>query len=152
MRYPDIALYPDTRLLIEGYCRSASSFAAECFRYANGQDVKLVWNMHSAGSVVEAKKWKIPTILLIRAPKDVALSTKLMNKALPFKIILDEYIKYYRFLYRYRNHFIVATRDQVNSDFGKVIKRTNNRYGTQFKIFKHTKNNSKRVIALMKKK
>ena len=148
-RYPRQTVDPSKVLLIEGFCRSASSFAAECFRHANGFDVKLAWNMHAPGAVVYAKEQGIPVLLMIRKPKDTVISTKLMNPALPFKVILTQYIGYYKFLYRCRDHMVVATRDQVNEDFGHVIERLNRRFAREFKVFDHTPQNHQMVLDYM---
>lgn len=132
IRYPQNTVSSKTNLLIEGFGRSGSSMTADCFRVLNKGQLQLVWNQKSIVGIHYASVWKVPTLVLIRDPKQVALSYKLMNGALKFETILTGYINYYRAAWKYREAFVLATNRTVLSDLKGVITNINEKFGTNF--------------------
>lgn len=59
---------PEHDLVIEGFPRSANSFAFHAFAEANGSELRIGTHTHSPAQVVQAARWKIPTMVLVRDP------------------------------------------------------------------------------------
>ena len=141
----------DTQLVIEGFPRSGNSFARRAFVLAqNGSfDTKrIAHHVHVPAQVVQAARWQIPTLVLIRRPRDAVLSFALWDP-----ISVDQAIRYYLSFYEtveeYRDAFVLGLFEEITEDFGLVIKRINDKFGTTFSLFRHDEENVGRVFADM---
>lgn len=143
-------------VVIEGFQRSANSFAVRAFRMAQpdaGRRLRIATHIHSPAQIALAARWGIPAILLVRHPDDAVVSVlawaRQLNKLPPeaFKgPDINRLARYWTLRYclfyerarAYRSHFVMAPFDQVTRDFGSVIDRMNKRFGTAFQRFAHT--------------
>ena len=132
--YPIKSLKKETDLLMEGFGRSGSSFTRDSFYLLNKKKINIAWNQKSPAAVAEAVKWKKPILILIRAPKEVALSYKIMNENLSFELILDQYIKYYKTIWKHKNNFIIAKNEQVWKNINDCINQLNKKFTTKFEF------------------
>lgn len=137
----------DTEIVIEGFPRTGSSFAVAAFRRAQGRPVRVAHHVHAPAQVMAAVRWGIPALVLIREPEDSALSLVIRNPEIPIAQALTGYERFYRPLLSRRHRFASATFDEVVEDFGKVIDRINERYGTGFARFEHTEENAASILA-----
>jgi hypothetical protein len=64
----------NTDIVIDGYPRSANSFAVGAFRHAQSTPVKIGYHLHVPAQIVRSCELCIPTILLIRHPVDTIVS------------------------------------------------------------------------------
>ena len=105
-------------------------------------------HFHVPAQVVRAARWQIPTLVLIRKPKDAVLSFALWNP-----ISVDQALKYYISFYetseKYRDAYVLGLFEEITEDFGQVIKRINDKFGTTFSLFRHDEGNVGRVFADM---
>jgi hypothetical protein len=83
----------------------------------------------------------IPTIVLVRDPEDAVLSLSLWTPHVTLEEGLRDYVRFYRRILPYRDRFVVATFEEVSTDFGEVIRRLNERFGSSFQEFQHTEAN-----------
>jgi hypothetical protein len=159
-RYPPLALplarlrrghgevvFRDTEIVIEGFPRTGSSFAVAAFRRAQGRPVRVAHHVHAPAQVMAAVRWGIPALVLIREPEDSVLSLVIRNPEIPIAQALTGYERFYQPLLSRRRRFAAATFDEVVEDFGKVIDRINERYGTGFARFEHTEENAASILA-----
>lgn len=123
---------PRTELILEGYPRSANAYAEWAFRYANGDDVRIAVRMHSPRAVRFGVEHAIPTIVLIRRPLDAVASWLQYKPGLKAERAFWRYALYYEHVYPLRHDVVIADFDEVVADFGAVIKRCNEHYGTSF--------------------
>src|SRR5215207_9929823 len=141
---------PDTQLVIEGFPRSANSFARLAFRVAQNEKVSVAHGLHVPAQVIRAARWEIPTLVLIRKPKDAILSFVLRDP-----ISVDQALKYYLSFYetveKYRDAYVLGLFEEVTEDFGEVIRRVNDKFGTAFSLFSHDERNVDRVFARIEK-
>jgi hypothetical protein len=142
---------PDTQLVIEGFPRSGNSFARRAFIMAqNDPQIKndIAHHLHVPAQVVRAARWQIPTLVLIRRPRDAVLSLVIRDP-----ISVDQALRYYLSFYetveKYRDAYVLALFDEVTEDFGQVIKRINDKFGTTFSLFRHDEENVSKVFADM---
>lgn len=137
------AVRPQTEIVIEGFPRSANTFAVAAFRRAQPKHVEIAHHLHLAVQVLYAIKHNIPALVLIREPEPAMLSYMLLPSypSSSPRHALSEYVRFYETLEPYRDRFVLADFHEVVQDFGSVIQRINRRYGTDFQIFKHTSEN-----------
>ncbi len=143
------AVTPDKQVVIEGFPRSGNSFARRAFIMAQEEtfDVtSIAHHLHVPAQVVRAAQWRIPTLVLIRRPKDAVLSFALWDP-----ISIDQALKYYLSFYetveKYRDAYVLGLFEEVTEDFGQVIKRINDKFGTTFSLFRHDEENVRKVFA-----
>ena len=91
---------------------------------------------------------RIPTLVLLRRPRDAVLSFVIWNP-----ISVDQALRYYISFYetseKYRDAFVLGRFEEVTEDFGQVIKRINDRFGTTFSLFRHDEENVSKLFAGM---
>jgi len=134
-------LTKETDLLIEGYPRSGNNFAVEAFQRSQPQALRVAHHVHAPAHVLAAIRSSIPAIVLIREPQDAILSFVIRNPYISIRQAIRGYVRFYEPLLPYRDGFVVGPFPEVTSDFGRVIRRANNRFGTSFHEFEHTEEN-----------
>ena len=137
---------PDTEIVIEGFPRSANSFAVAAFARAQGRKPNIAHHVHAPAQVVAAARAGVPTIVLIRNPEDAALEYVIKKPAITIGQALRGYARFYQPLLRIRSGFVVGVFDEVTKDFGAVIRRLNERFGTAFREFEHTQQNARATL------
>ena len=114
---------PDTQLVIEGFPRSGNSFARRAFIMAQNEifdATRIAHHLHVPAQVVRAARWQIPSLVLIRRPRDAVLSLAIRDP-----ISVDQALRYYVSFYetaeRYRDAYVLGLFEEVTEDFGRVI-------------------------------
>jgi hypothetical protein len=141
---------PDTQLVIEGFPRSANTFARVAFTRAQSERVRIAHGLHVPAQVIRASRWRIPTLVPIRKPKDAVLSFAIRDP-----ISVDQALRYYLSFYEtveeYRDAYVLGLFEEVTEDFGEVIRRINDRFGSAFSPFSHDERNVEGVFARIEK-
>lgn len=152
----------ETDLCVDGYPRSANSFATSAIQAAQQPEpISIAHHTHVAANLMQACEWGVPAVMLIRAPKDAivsftALRQEVMSREqgqnepipfLPFAIQVDAWIAFYQSLLPYRDQLVIAPFPAVVSDMGAVINAINGKYETDFTRFEHTEDNVAAVHA-----
>jgi hypothetical protein len=137
---------PGTQLVIEGFPRSANSFARVAFNRAQKGTVRIATGLHVPAQVIRAARWRIPTLVLIRSPKDAVLSFAIRD---PISVgqALRYYLSFYETVEGYGDAYVLGTFEEVTGDFGRVIRRLNDRFDTSFSPFHHNERNVEAVLA-----
>lgn len=136
-----IFVKPDTEVIIEGYPRSANTFAHVAFEFAQNRPVKIASHFHASGQVILGIKYKIPTLVLIRKPVDAIASLLVREHYLTVRQAINWYVGFYQSLVPYINDMVIADFSEVITDYGSVISKFNHFYGTKFSVFEHTEQN-----------
>jgi hypothetical protein len=137
---------PGTEVVIEGFPRSATSFAVAAFQMAQDRKVDIAHHTHSPAQVIEAVRRGIPTLLLVREPEDAILSHLVRRPDLTVGQGLRGYVRFHRPLIRYRRGFVVGTFEQAVTRFGDLMLQVNDAFGTSFVPFDHTPENVQRCM------
>jgi hypothetical protein len=137
----------DTEIVIEGFPRTGSSFAVAALRRAQGRPMKVAHHVHAPAQLMMAARWEIPAMVLIRAPEDTILSMVIRNPGVAIRDAIKGYERFYRPLLPIRDSFLIVTFEEVTSNFGKVIGRINERFGTDFIPFVHSEENAASILA-----
>jgi hypothetical protein len=88
--------------------------------------------------------------VLIRKPRDAVLSFAIRDP-----ISVDQALRYYSSFYetveRYRDAYVLGLFEEVTEDFGRVIRRINDRFDTTFAVFHHNERNVEGVFARLER-
>jgi hypothetical protein len=140
----------DTELVIEGYPRSGNSFAEAAFQVAQTSPVKLAHHCHAAAQVLQAVRWNIPVLVVLRDPLEACRSLIMHHpQAYDAKLALSEYLDFHRGILPVRPYAVVARFETVIEDFGLVTDAINKKYSTRFTRFLHDKENESRAFSLL---
>ena len=157
-RYPAVALPlahalgrnhpigPDTEIVIEGFPRSASSFAVAAFELAQDRKPVTAHHVHAPAQVIEAVRRRIPVLLLIREPEETVLSYVVRRPELTVGQALRGYVRFYIPLSAYRKEVVIGDYPRVVTQFGDLINEVNQKYGTEFVPFEHTPANVRKCL------
>ena len=63
-----------TELVIDGFTRSASTFAVVAFQLAQPRPVRVGHHLHAPGQIIRAVRLGVPVLLTVRPPEDTVLS------------------------------------------------------------------------------
>ena len=141
----------ETQLVIEGFPRSGNSFARRAFvmaQDANFDTTRIAHHIHVPAQVVQAARWQIPTLVVIRRPRDAVMSFALWD---PISVdqALRYYITFYETVEKYPDAYVLGLFEEITEDFGQVIKRINDKFETKFLLFRHDEENVSKVFADM---
>jgi hypothetical protein len=139
----------DTALVIEGFLRSGNTFSVAAFAIANGPSLHVGRHLHGAPHVLRAVRMGLPTVVLVRQPRDAVLSYLVRRNTLTPHDAVLEYLDFYRTAWRARDGFVVGLFDQVTNDFGSIIDLVNERFGTGFRRFEPTPENEAMAFHLV---
>lgn len=129
---------PGDDAVIEGYPRSANTFATDAFMASQGRPVKLGKHFHSPAQFQLARRYGVPAMLLLREPVSAALSWVIFNeRELDPEKTLRFYVAFHRPLLKITDSFVVAPFEEVTKNFGSAVERLNDRFGTGFRTFSH---------------
>ena len=137
-RYPGPSprvLDAGTEAVIDGYTRSASTFAVYAFQIPQPEPVRLAHHLHAAAQLMEAARRALPTVVVVREPRGAVLSQVVREPGVDLLDALWAYSRFHESLEPWRDGFVVADFDEVTADFGAVVTRMNGRFGTSFAAF-----------------
>lgn len=121
----------DSVVCIEGFPRSANSYAVEIFWRRNGR-LPTAHHLHVPGQVLEAQRLGRPCALLVRRPLDALSSLLIVDERLSPSVVLWSYIDFHRRCWPARDAVAVCCFDEVIGDASVVARRLNERFGTDF--------------------
>jgi hypothetical protein len=126
-----------TAFVVEGFPRSGNSFASAAFGLATQWSVPRVSNTHLSGQVLVAVRRGVPTLVVMRRATDAVASLCVAAGYLRPAAGLREWLRFHRTVEPVAAGVVLATFDEVTSDFGAVLQRVNDRFGTAFPPFVH---------------
>lgn len=128
----------DTQLVIDGFTRSAVTFAVVAFQLAQNDHVRVAHHLHAAAHVIEAARRGVPALVSVRAPEDSVLSAVIREPLVGPRRFLHSYVDFHERLRPYRSAFVIGTFEEATSNFGAVTRAVNARFHTDFREFEHT--------------
>lgn len=139
-----------TEFVIDGYTRSASTFAVYAFQLAQPGPVRLAHHLHAPAQLIEAARRGVPALAVIREPQGAVLSQLIREPGVAMRDALLSYARFYECLLGCRERLSVADFEEVTKDFGEVTRRVNERFGTVFAEFEPTEANVRQCMDLIK--
>ena len=132
------AICAETQIVIDGFTRSAVTFALVAFQLAQNDTVRTAHHLHALAHLMAGVKRGLPVLVPIRPPEDTVLSAAIREPEASVGQWLRSYVDFYRGLPPLAHGLVIATFDDVTSDFGAVTHRVNQRFGTSFMEFQHS--------------
>lgn len=137
-----------SELVIDAFWRSGNTFALAALKLTMGPDFQVGHHACTPSQVKMAKKLAIPTLLIIRPPRDTVISCLKWNPYSPNQW-LRTYIRYYEGIADAADWACVAEFGELISDFGVVLERLNQRFGTNIGPFDHSDDNVRRCFEMI---
>jgi hypothetical protein len=148
-RYGGLLVERGTELVIEGFPRSANTFAVAAMWVSQGRRPVMARHTHTPAQIMRASRLRIPAILLVRRPADAIVSLMVREPRLGPRQALRSWVRFHEAVMPYAGDVVVAGFEEVTTDFGAVIERVNARFGTSFLPFEHTGENLDRCNAVI---
>lgn len=133
-RRSHVVVHRGTELVIDGFQGSANSYSIAALRRAQDRHIEVAHHLHCPRQVIVAVRRRIPVLVLLREPRGAVLSLVSRWPHLSLRQGLRDYARYYRHVLTAAEGFVVGTFPQVTGDFGAVMTRVNQRYGTQLPV------------------
>jgi len=130
----DFLVDRDTDLLIEGFPRSANTFAAWAFMLTNpGQ--KLAHHVHTRAHVLMALRQGVPALILLREPEAAIRSFLVRRPEIPAPVAVRRYVAFHEGIAGRADELVFARFETVVNDFNRVVDAVNRGFGTAFEGF-----------------
>jgi hypothetical protein len=126
-----------TDLVIEGFPRSANTYAVAAFRCANGDGPVLADHLHVAANALRGLRLGAPVVVLVRDPVDASASLVQRQPVRP-ATALRAYVRFHEALRDRLAELVVSDFAVTTTSFGSVLAEVNRRHGTHFRPFGHT--------------
>ena len=121
-RRHEFLVSPSTELVIEGFPRSGNTFAVAAFMLSQPRPVRIAHHHHHVpAQIVYAVRRGIPTLVVVWKPDDAVLSLVIREPFVSIEEALRDYRLFHERIFPYAYGYVVATFEEVTSDFGKVI-------------------------------
>jgi len=148
-KFKDIVVSNDTEIVIEGYPRSANTFAVAAFIYAQKKEVKVARHTHAPAQIMLGVKANTPVILLIRKPVDAVVSLVIRDCTISLVAALKMYIWYHKSILDIKDKCVVADFYDVTENFSNIIDMVNTKYNKNFLNFTHDKCSENNIFKLV---
>lgn len=141
----------NTQLVIEGFPRSANTFAVFALQYAQPFPVKIAYHFHAPAQVFRAIHLGIPTLVVIRNPRDSVASFVARWSEVSESQALELYISFYKSIKKYKPNYVVGEFQEITQNYSNIIQRINNRFSTKFVPFTDSLEDQEKVLKKIKK-
>lgn len=151
-RHPQATLGPETDLVIDGFTRTATTFALIAFQVAQNGHIRVAHHLHTPAHLEAAVRRRVPALVTIREPEGSVLSAMVREPTVSARQFLRSYVDFYQRLAALTDRLVVASFDEITADVGKVTRRVNARFGTSFAEFGHTDDEVATVFELIEER
>ena len=121
-----------TDVVIDGFPRSANTYALYAFELATDGGVVVKGHTHSAVTVIRAARRQLPTMVMIRDPRDVVASLVQLAPGLRAGSCFAAYSRYYNAVLRDGAPVFIADFGIATRDFGLIMRQFNEFFGSAF--------------------
>ncbi len=135
-----------TDIVIEGFPRSANTWAVAAFREAVGAPIEIAHHVHAAHQIRNGVALGIPTLLLIREPVDAVVSLRIRYPHVSPFAALKNYVAFYRNTMSCKASCIVGEFRQVTNAFDQLMAEINSRFSVNYPVPEVTQNFRERVM------
>ncbi len=140
----------NTQLVVDGYPRSANSFAEAAFLYSQDFDLRMANHSHSAAQILRASERGVPCVVLLRQPEDAVASMMIMLAtdddnpefvtsdlaldAAQADMHLRDYAAFYEPIEKHSQAFVTAEFSQVFKRFDELVEIVNRKYALHLSV------------------
>lgn len=145
-RFSNLIVRPDSEVVIEGFPRSANTFAVLAFEHAQLRPVRIAHHLHVDAQITLGVKFNLPILVLIREPIGAVASLISRNPGVGTGQALAHYMSFYKSVQANMNKVVLADFKTVTGDYARVIEALNARFRTSFHPYMNTPANDKAVF------
>jgi hypothetical protein len=125
---------PETQLVIEGFPRSANSYAVVGFQIAQPTWLPVAHHTHAPAQIIRAADRGIPLLVPIRHPRDAIASLLIRDRRYTVDLAVEAYASFHETILPYLGSMVLARFEDVTRDLGGVIQRVNRQFRTSFAL------------------
>lgn len=141
---------PDSAICVDGFPRSANSYAYYLVQYSQPEGFGLSGHTHSSEALINAVRMGVPSVLVAREPRaTVASLVQHVGSRITISDAVHAYLRFYRRLAQVRESLIVSDFPRTTSDGGWFLREVNRRHGTNFEPYVATPEHEERVFELL---
>lgn len=119
--------------VLEGYPRSANSYATQAFRMAQPQSLNIANHFHSPMQIHLAYRYGIPAAVVYRHPLDAALSLVVFYQGeRSAHWALERYISFHQSILSLPGGWVPISMAEIIGPMSVWITRINQKFGTKF--------------------
>lgn len=134
----------NTDIVIDGFPRSGNTYATYAFIVAQKKNLIVANHIHKKSQFLLAEKYGIPAILLIRQPVETISSLMIRQPKYDPAVLFEGYYFFYNSL-KISNAFILAPFDKLIDNYGQIIQKVNDKFGTTFDLYQKSIENEEKV-------
>ncbi len=123
-----ILVNEETEITIEGFPRSANTFAVNAFRLAQNRSVNIAHHKHSISQIFMSYRLGIPLLVLIRKPEDAIISFIIREALISIPKAFKYWISFHNHIWQYRNSYILANFEEIVNNHGTIITKINDKF------------------------
>jgi len=128
----------ETHICIEGFPRSANTFAVVAFSQAQNKSCNIAHHLHAIAQLKLVKYYSVPSIIIVRDPLSCVCSLIVRDSRISPRQALEDYIRFYNYVKKNKNYFVVCSFEEVINNLAKVTQKVNVKYNKKFDIFTKT--------------
>jgi hypothetical protein len=141
---------PESELVIDGFTRSATTYAVYALQLAQQRPIRLAHHLHAPAQLIAAARMQVPALALIREPEGAILSLVVREPWVDMRDATAAYTRFYRALMPYRDCFVVGEFRDVTGGFAAVVERLNARFGLSLDVPELTPDFERQRVELMR--
>jgi hypothetical protein len=149
LRHGHAVVTPQTELVIDGFTRTACTFAVIAFQLAQRRPVRVAHHLHAPSHIARAVRLGVPALLTIREPEGAVVSCAVREPYVTIPQALVAYRRFYERLAGVRERVVVGDFPEVTENLGDLVVRLNARFGTAFTPFESTPENIEECFRLI---
>lgn len=119
--YQGYRLEPGTDMVVEGFPRSANTYAWYALRRTLEPNLTVRGHTHAASNVLAAVKNSVPTMLIIRNPDDAVASLVQQAEGVSLEQAFRAYSRFHRACYSASEGIYLAQFEDVVQNFSNVV-------------------------------
>lgn len=134
-------------LCVDGFPRSANSYAFYLTKLSQGPDFLVSGHTHSSRTLWRALDLGVPAVVLTRAPRGVAASmVQHTGSMVTLGDVARAYIRFHRELLTIRDHLIISDFPRTTNEGTWFLLECNRRHATSFLPYAATEANERAVF------
>lgn len=150
-KYKMLVVNNNTDIVIEGFPRSANTFAVLAFQSAQVENTVVAHHLHAEAQFILAKKYNVPAIALLREPIEAISSLINRDKHIDIVQGIQRYIDFYRLVLQMKDNIVIANFTTVVTDFSQVITLCNYKFNCNFELPNDTEKEKIKIFSKISK-
>jgi hypothetical protein len=147
--YRKLLVSADTQLVIEGFPRCANSFAVVAFEQAQSKHILIAHHLHAEAQIILGAKYGVPVLVLTRDPTGAVTSLVTRHPEIGIGQALKRYLQFYKTSARLSASLLIADFKDIISNYGLVIQRLNQKFGTDFGCYQNLPETDAKIFAIL---